>query len=581
VGIAITPNTPSSGGGAVAMYGVSPTLPDGLTLDAATGVIHGVPATVTPAATYTITGTNSAGSTTAQVRITVTAALEPPSGLTYSVNPAEYTVGVPIAPNAPTSGGGPVSSYAVAPALPAGLELDAATGVIGGTPQVAAAMATYTVTATNPAGSAAVGVTVTVRGTLPPPRDLAYQASPAFYTAGVAIVPNAPSSTGGPVDAYAVSPSLPEGLVLDARTGVISGVPAAVTASAGYTVTATNGAGSATTGLRITVGPPGRSARFISASPVMVGHRTVQVALPPAWRAGDVLVTMLFTPTGAPTLPAGWRHAGTYNYVKVAGPSETAVTITTVRGLVAGTIAAYRGVDTRPGYLPGSFASSAFPEYGGATAVPGTYYPPDGSQVPRFGPGSCNFSLGPAIAGGSLAVATYQSEGSDSFPVDPHYVAAGALVERSLTYASMVNPETGNTDHFRLGFFDAPLGDGDGTGFLYFGTRGSGGGERADTLQPYTGPVAWFSQLILSGAEQRGPDLTIMPPGTPVDATVTVVGSRASEAPVELSSDSGVISGPTYPTPTTWQATVSGLALGPTTITVTSGIEAVTATVVR
>jgi hypothetical protein len=93
--------------------------------------------------------------------------------------------------------------------------------------------------------------------------------------------------------------------------------------------------------------------------------------------------------------------------------------------------------------------------------------------------------------------------------------------------------------------------------------------------------VAWFSQLILSGAAERGPDLTIMPPGTPVDGAVTLVGSRAAEALVALSSTSGILAGPTYPSPTTWQATVSGLALDTSAITATSGIEAVTATVVR
>ena len=216
---------------------------------------------------------------------------------------------------------------------------------------------------------------------------------------------------------------------------------------------------------------------------------------------------MLFTPTGAPALPAGWRHAQTYNYFKVAGAAESAVTVTTNRGLVAGTVAAYRGVDTRAGYLPGDFPSSAFPEYGGAAAAPGTYHPPDGSLTPKFTPGVCGFSLGPALANGSVAVATYQSESTDSSPVSPHYASAGTLVERWLSYASMVNPDTGNTDHFRLGFFDAALSAGVGTGNLYFGTTGTGGGERADTLQPYAGPVAWFSQLILSGAADRGPDL--------------------------------------------------------------------------
>lgn len=86
----------------------------------------------------------------------------PPSGLGYSVNPAAYTVGLTIPPNAPSSSGGAVVSYAVAPALPEGLSLDTSTGVISGTPAALAAPASYTVTATNPAGSAAVSLGITV-----------------------------------------------------------------------------------------------------------------------------------------------------------------------------------------------------------------------------------------------------------------------------------------------------------------------------------------------------------------------------------------------------------------------------------
>jgi len=94
----------------------------------------------------------------------------PPSDLAYSSSSAVYTVGVAIPPNAPTSRGGVVASYSVAPALPAGLTLDPITGMITGTPTAATAGSTYTVTATNARGSttAVLGITVNPR----PTRDL-------------------------------------------------------------------------------------------------------------------------------------------------------------------------------------------------------------------------------------------------------------------------------------------------------------------------------------------------------------------------------------------------------------------------
>jgi hypothetical protein len=86
----------------------------------------------------------------------------PPSGLTYSSNPATYVIGQPITANTPSSSGGAVTSYSITPALPSGLNFNTTSGVIAGTPTVLSAASNYTVTATNGAGSAQATVNVTV-----------------------------------------------------------------------------------------------------------------------------------------------------------------------------------------------------------------------------------------------------------------------------------------------------------------------------------------------------------------------------------------------------------------------------------
>lgn len=85
-----------------------------------------------------------------------------PASLTYAVNPADYVVGTPITPNTPTHTGGTVDSYAVSPALPAGLSLSTSTGVVSGTPTLATPAATYTVTAKNGTGSTTASLSITV-----------------------------------------------------------------------------------------------------------------------------------------------------------------------------------------------------------------------------------------------------------------------------------------------------------------------------------------------------------------------------------------------------------------------------------
>jgi uncharacterized repeat protein (TIGR01451 family) len=74
---------------------------------------------VTATGSYVVTATNAGGNTMASLTITVND--QPPSALSYSTNPAIYTKGVQIAPDSPTNTGGTAISYAVSPALPAGL----------------------------------------------------------------------------------------------------------------------------------------------------------------------------------------------------------------------------------------------------------------------------------------------------------------------------------------------------------------------------------------------------------------------------------------------------------------------------
>ena len=72
-----------------------------------------------------------------------------PSGLSYAN--ISGTVGTDIGNVNPTVTGGTPTGYSISPALPAGLLFNMSTGVISGTPSVAATSDTYTVTATNEA----------------------------------------------------------------------------------------------------------------------------------------------------------------------------------------------------------------------------------------------------------------------------------------------------------------------------------------------------------------------------------------------------------------------------------------------
>ena len=154
---------PSVDGGDVSSFTVQPGLPDGLVIDPATGIISGTPSRLAAPASFTVTAANSAGASSAVLQMEVRSPpASAPGLLVYQQPKAVYATGRPVMPNLPHSIGGPIDVFAVSPALPAGLSIDAADGVLSGTPQDASAAADYTVTGSNAAGTASATLNIEV-----------------------------------------------------------------------------------------------------------------------------------------------------------------------------------------------------------------------------------------------------------------------------------------------------------------------------------------------------------------------------------------------------------------------------------
>ena len=60
-------HTPTSSGGAVVSWSISPSVPSGMSFDTSTGAISGTPNVISPTTTYTVTATNSGGSDTTTI----------------------------------------------------------------------------------------------------------------------------------------------------------------------------------------------------------------------------------------------------------------------------------------------------------------------------------------------------------------------------------------------------------------------------------------------------------------------------------------------------------------------------------
>ncbi|KAK8812224.1 hypothetical protein WA158_007458 [Blastocystis sp. Blastoise] len=225
--------------------------------------------------------------------------LTAPTDLSYTGSP--FTLHKNVYSSIPATVTGAALTFTTDPALPSGITISS-TGTISGTPLTNSAVTTYTITATNTAGSVTATVMIQVdtascasdgtwpmteagqQATLACLDTINYEGSrtrlcqlgyPAVWGAAVdgcqlkmptitytsttitgykndAISPITATVSGGSLNPLTIAPTLPTGLTFTAQNGQISGTP--VAASSGtYTVTASNARGQATATITITI----------------------------------------------------------------------------------------------------------------------------------------------------------------------------------------------------------------------------------------------------------------------------------------------------------------------------------------
>lgn len=150
-------------------FSVTPKLPDGVSINTATGVISGTPVNAASSGVYIITVSDGAKYGFSTIRIVV----EGPLKLTPAVQTVSGQVGKAIVDTALLASDSLAASkaFTVNPVLPSGLVLHPTKGIISGTPTVAISSTVFTVTANDGTKSATATVTMAIAaaagGTVP------------------------------------------------------------------------------------------------------------------------------------------------------------------------------------------------------------------------------------------------------------------------------------------------------------------------------------------------------------------------------------------------------------------------------
>ena len=238
---------PSTTGGEIVSWSVEPPFPEGLNLMQIDGSIRGSPTEVQTLTMHRITASNSGGSISVDVLISV--ADMPVSNLLYNPWEHDLRIGEQISITPSYSGGTP-DSWQISPSLPSGFQFNSANGTISGVAsEVQPSWESWTIWANNTGGSTSTIFKIKVTSMAP---DLISWENNEYILESNQSVFIQANNDGPEIESWEIEPQLPDGLYL-LDNGSIFGTPTHNTNWIEYTIWANNSGGSVGLNLWIVV----------------------------------------------------------------------------------------------------------------------------------------------------------------------------------------------------------------------------------------------------------------------------------------------------------------------------------------
>ncbi len=244
-------------------WDITPELPQGLIIDS-NGRIGGT-ATVLGSTNHSVIATNSGGSASAEIQITVVD--EAPSLWYAALGNSALTLskGIAMQPLAATSSQGPVITCISQPQLPSGLELVSNCN-IEGTATVLLNQTDFLITGSNSGGTSQYNLTLTINDQ--PLSNMLYGVGNYTFAKQVDAVDIEPSYDGGVALVWSIQPQLPTGISFNYSSGAITGIALDVHPTKTYTILANNTGGTGIASLTLT---------FVDITPSAISYASTDI----------------------------------------------------------------------------------------------------------------------------------------------------------------------------------------------------------------------------------------------------------------------------------------------------------------